>query len=161
MEQYLDQKDGMWHITMFVNIPNIIVKNKLNFRIKEIKLKNNTIQVDPVISNSKHSFYIPKNMLNKKVFFNFKFDISEIKNINEFTIGLCDENVGWFLKTIIVIKNEFSLDNKNTFEKIENKNIDNLNLQSENIIAKQESVISDTKHIPVLKKKNLSKNKYK
>ena len=38
MEQYLDQKDGMWHLTMFINIPNIIVKNKLNFRFKSKKI---------------------------------------------------------------------------------------------------------------------------
>ena len=38
MEQFLDA-DNKWHITLTVDMPRVIVKNKLNFRFK--KQENN------------------------------------------------------------------------------------------------------------------------
>ena len=105
MEQYLDQKDGKWHITLWTELPRVIVKNKLNFRIKSVTLNDGSVVSDPQINNSKHKFSINDSMLGKRVFFNFSFDIEEISNISNIKIGLCDEKIVWFSNTIIDIVN--------------------------------------------------------
>lgn len=107
MEQYLDEKDGKWHIAFSVKIPKITIKNKLNFRIKEITLQDGTIVLDPQIDDSKYIFQISQSMIEKNIFFNFNFNLEKISNISEFKVGLCDEMVRWFNSTIVIIKNDY------------------------------------------------------
>ena len=117
MEQYLDQKDGKWHITLWAELPRVVIKNKLNFRIKSVTLNDGSVVSDPQINNSKYIFSIHESMLGKKIFFNFSFDKEEISNISKFNIGLCDEKVTWFSASLINIENLFLHEN--------NKNIQN------------------------------------
>lgn len=141
MEQYLDQKDGKWHITLWIDLPRVVIKNKLNFRIKSVTLNDGSVVTDPKVNNSKYIFAIHESMLGKKVFFNFSFDTEEILNISKFNIGLCDEKVTWFNNTLIFIENKYFAtisnilsedDNSYEFasklsvEKIENKYIETI-----------------------------------
>ena len=107
MEQYLEQKDGKWHITLLFNMPNIIIKNNLNFRIKEIILIDGSFIKDPQIDDSKYIFSIPRSMLGKNIFFNFSFNLDKIEKISRFNFGLCDEKVRWFDDFDLIVNNEF------------------------------------------------------
>lgn len=120
MEQYLDQKDGKWHITLWTELPRVMIKNKLNFRVKSITLNNGSVVADPQINNSKYIFSIPESILGKKVFFNFSFDTEEISNISKFNIGLCDEKVTWFNNTLISIENKCVINTLNVLPKDDN-----------------------------------------
>ena len=75
MEQYLDQKDGKWHVTFWIDLTKVIIKNKLNCRIKNIVLNDGSLVSDPQINNSKYIFSIHESMLGKKVFFKISFNI--------------------------------------------------------------------------------------
>ena len=120
MEQYLEQKDGKWHVTLWTELPKVIIKNKLNFRIKSITLNNGSVVADPKINNSKYIFSIYESILGKKVFFNFSFDTKEISNILKFNIGLCDEKVTWFNNTLISIENKCVINTLNVLPKDDN-----------------------------------------
>jgi hypothetical protein len=141
MEQYLDQKDGKWHITFWTELPRVIIKNKLNFRIKSITLNDGSVVTDPQINNSKYIFAIHESMLGKKVFFNFSFDINEIFKISEFIFGLCDEKNKWFLDSLLYIKNikfkhteDFKINEIYHKENIIEKNIIEENITNNNDI---------------------------
>jgi hypothetical protein len=120
MEQYLDQKDGKWHITLWTELSRVIIKNKLNFRIKSITLNNGSVVADPQINNSKYIFSIHESILGKKIFFNFSFDTEEISNISKFNIGLCDEKVTWFSNTLISVENKYIINISNVSSKDDN-----------------------------------------
>jgi len=107
MEQYLDQKDGRWHITFSTNLPKVIIKNKLNFRLYSVNMINGEVIRDPILKNSSYIFSIPESLNGRSVFFNTSFDINEISNIEEFCFSLCDEKVSWS-KEKVFIKNEYS-----------------------------------------------------
>lgn len=107
MEQYLDQKDGKWHLTMFIDIPRLLIKNKLNFRIYSITTSNGEIIRDPSFIYSKYIFSIAPSFLGKKVFFSSHFDTKEIEDVVEFKFGFCDEKIRWYKNTIISIKNNY------------------------------------------------------
>jgi hypothetical protein len=143
MEQYLDQKDEKWHITFWFDMPRVIIKNKLNFRIKEIVLEDGSLVSDPKINNSKYIFPIPESILGRNVFFNFNFSPEEISKISEFKIGLCDERVRWFNETIIILKNNF-------LKEITINKTDHIELPGPIEVA------SDTELIEVIESKNLS-----
>lgn len=108
MEQYLDTNDGKFHITMFADIPRLIVKNKLNFRIYSTTNRSDGVtNRDPDIYNSTYVFPISQKLLGKKVFFDFSFDITKINDISSFKIGLCDENHKWIKATLFDVNNEY------------------------------------------------------
>lgn len=106
MEQFLDA-DNKWHITFTVDMPRVIVKNKLNFRLHSIVMKDGSIVRDPSLVSSNYIFKISASFLGKKAFFFSFFDASQIEDISEFKFGLCDEGVRWYGNTIISIKNEY------------------------------------------------------
>ncbi len=133
MEQYLDKKDNKWHITFWFNMPRVIIKNKLNFRIKEVVLDDGSIINDPNLNDSSYIFSIPESMLGKNIFFNFSFSQEEISKISEFRIGLCDEKVRWF-NNDISIKNNFIEKTIQNIELKENNVANDLNIQHENIM---------------------------
>ena len=120
MEQYLDQKDGKWHITLWAELPRVVIKNKLNFRIKSVTLNDGSVVSDPQINNSKYIFSIHESMLGKKIFFNFSFDKEEISNISKFNIGLCDEKIIWLNNTLISIENKCVINILNALPKDDN-----------------------------------------
>jgi hypothetical protein len=124
MEQYLDQKDGKWHITFSTNLPKVIIKNKLNFRLYSVNMINGEAIRDPVLKNSSYIFSIPESLNGRSVFFNTSFDINQISNIEEFCFSLCDEKVSWS-KEKVFIKNEYS-----------NKVINVDNIEAEDLEAK-------------------------
>lgn len=106
MEQFLDA-DNKWHITLTVDIPRVIVKNKLNFRLHSIVMKDGSIVRDPSLVSSNYIFKISASFLGKKAFFFSFFDASQIEDISEFKFGLCDEGVRWYGNTIFSVKNEY------------------------------------------------------
>lgn len=106
MNQYLDQKDGKWHVSISIDIPRILVKNKLNFRLYSIVMKNGKVVRDPSISSSSYIFSIAPSFMGKKGFFLSYFEPKEVEEVDQFNFGLCDERVRWYESTIISIKNE-------------------------------------------------------
>lgn len=106
MNQYLDQKDGKWHVSISMDIPRILVKNKLNFRLYSIVMKNGKVVRDPSISSSSYIFCIAPSFMGKKGFFLSYFEPKEVEEVDQFNFGLCDERVRWYESTIISIKNE-------------------------------------------------------
>jgi hypothetical protein len=106
MNQYLDQKDGKWHISFSIDIPKILIKNKLNFRLHSVVMKNGKVVRDPSLSSSKYIFEIAPSFMGKKGFFFSYFEQTEIEEVDQFNFGLCDERVRWYKSTIISIKNE-------------------------------------------------------
>lgn len=159
MEQYLDKKDEKWHITLWFDMPKVIIKNKLNFRIKEVILNDGSRLSDPNFENSKYIFLIHESMLGKKIFFNFSFEPNQISKVSKFIFGLCDERVMWFSEYLIDIENKNFI--KETKEKIAvisedikveddfNKN----NLDKYNILLSTNEVISLDSYI--LEEKNI------
>ena len=109
MNQYLDQKDGKWHVSLSVDIPRILVKNKLNFRLHSVVMKNGEVVRDPSLLSSRHIFGISPSFMGKKGFFFSYFEPTEIEEVDQFNFGLCDERVRWHESTIISIKNEMPL----------------------------------------------------
>lgn len=107
MTQFLDKGDGKWHITMFVDIPRITIRNYLNFRIYSTTSFSGITIKDPPLISSNYVFHITPNLLGKKVFFNLSFSKASIANIDVFRFGLCDENIGWHHSTFFDIKNEY------------------------------------------------------
>lgn len=105
MEQFLDQKDGKWHITMWMIVPTVSVKHIYNFRIHSITNNDNFITRDPVISNSHYIFGLGTKFFGKKIFFNASFDPLEIQNIKSFKFGFCNEQVSWLSNTFVVVEN--------------------------------------------------------
>lgn len=105
MNQYLDEKDGKWHITMNVSIPRVLIKNKLNFRLYSVTMKNGKVIRDPSLKLSKYVFGISPSLMGRVVFFNTSFDVNEISEISEFKLGLCDERIRWYEDTFISIEN--------------------------------------------------------
>lgn len=65
MEQFLDA-DNKWHVTLTVDIPRVIVKNKLNFRLHSIVMKDGSIVRDPSLASSNYIFGISTSFLGKK-----------------------------------------------------------------------------------------------
>jgi hypothetical protein len=106
MNQYLDEKDGKWHVSLSVDIPRILVKNKLNFRLHSVVMKNGEVVRDPSLSSSRYIFGIAPSFMGKKGFFFSYFEPTEIEEVDQFNFGLCDERVRWHEITIISIKNE-------------------------------------------------------
>lgn len=106
MNQYLDEKDGKWHISLSVDIPRILIKNKLNFRLHSVVMRNGEVIRDPSLSSSNYIFGIAPSFMGKKGFFFSYFEPKEIEEIDQFKFGLCDERVRWHESTIISIKNE-------------------------------------------------------
>jgi hypothetical protein len=106
MNQYLDEKDGKWHVSLSVDIPRILVKNKLNFRLHSVVMKNGEVVRDPSLSSSRYIFGIAPSFMGKKGFFFSYFEPTEIEEVDQFNFGLCDERVRWYESTIIFIKNE-------------------------------------------------------
>lgn len=107
MEQYLDEKDGKWHITMWVDIPNVVIRNKLNFRVHSSLSNDGSVIKDPDFTNSRYKFAIYQGLLGKRLFFNTSFDLTAINDIDTFTFGLCDEGVRWHNSLLFNVKNEF------------------------------------------------------
>lgn len=107
MNQFLDKNDGKWHITMFVDIPRVAIRNHLNFRIFSTTSRGGIVTKDPAIPNSNCSFHITPNLLGRKVFFNIAFSKASIANVDVFRFGLCDEMIGWHHSTFLDIKNEY------------------------------------------------------
>ena len=87
--------DGLWHVTITVSLPKLLVKNKLNFRIHHLELKGGENVRDPNLESSNYIFEINKSLLGKRVFFNAYFPCKEIANVKYFVFGLCDEGVRW------------------------------------------------------------------
>ena len=109
MNQYLDKKDGKWHVSLSMDIPRILIKNKLNFRLHSVVMKNGKVVRDPSLSSSKYIFEIAPSFMGKKGFFFSYFEPTEIEEVDKFNFGLCDERVRWHEITIISIKNEMPL----------------------------------------------------
>lgn len=107
MNQFLDKDDDKWHITMFVDIPRIVIRNHLNFRIYSVTSPSGVVTKDPPILNSNYVFHITQNLLGKKVFFNVSLSRPSIANVDMFRFGLCDENIGWHHSTFFDVKNEY------------------------------------------------------
>lgn len=105
MEQFLDQKDGKWHITMWMIVPTANVKHIYNFRIHSIINNDNSITRDPVISNSHYIFGLGTKFFGKKVFFNASFDPLEIQSVKSFKFGFCNEQISWLSNTFVVVDN--------------------------------------------------------
>lgn len=94
-------------ITILAGVPNYKVKNKLNFRVYSVEMKDGTIVRDPYFNDSLHVFPIKNALVGKKIQFNFTFLKSEIKNVKKFKIGFCDEMVRWLDSTILTFENTF------------------------------------------------------
>jgi len=107
MNQFLNKDDDKWHITMFVDIPRIVIRNHLNFRIYSVTSPGGVVTKDPPILNSNYVFHITPNLLGKKVFFNVSLSKPSIANVDIFKFGLCDENIGWHHATFFDVKNEY------------------------------------------------------
>lgn len=107
MNQFLNKDDDKWHITMFVDIPRIVIRNHLNFRIYSVTSPSGVVTKDPSILNSNYIFRITQNLLGKKVFFNVSLSRPSIANVDMFRFGLCDENIGWHYSTLFDVKNEY------------------------------------------------------
>ena len=105
MEQFLDQKDNKWHITMWMVVPTVNVKHGYNFRVHSITNNDGSIIRDPSISNSHYIFGISTKFFGKKVFFNASFDSLEIQNVKSFKFGFCNEQVAWLNNTFVVFEN--------------------------------------------------------
>lgn len=106
MEQFLDA-DNKWHVTLTVDIPRVIVKNKLNFRLHSIVMKDGSIVRDPSLASSNYIFGISTSFLGKKTFFFSFFDATQIEDVAEFKFGLCDEGVRWYGNTIFSVNNKY------------------------------------------------------
>lgn len=107
MNQYLDQKDGKWHLTMSVDVPRLLIKNKLNFRIYNVTMKSGEVIRDPSFNLSSYIFSVAPSFLGKRVFFSSYFEPKEIEDVVEFKFGFCDERVRWYEGTIISIENNY------------------------------------------------------
>ncbi len=107
MKQYLDKADGKWHIELVVSVPPVIVKNKLNFRLKSVTMKDGSVIKDPDFAFSKYIFAIHRNALGKKVVFNAFFSQSKSSKIKSFQFGFCDEMVKWFNDTLFDVENTY------------------------------------------------------
>jgi hypothetical protein len=107
MNQYLDQKDGKWHLTISVDVPRLLIKNKLNFRVYNVTMKSGEVIRDPSFNLSSYIFSVAPSFMGKKVFFSSYFEPKEIEEVVEFKFGFCDERVRWHENTIIIIKNNY------------------------------------------------------
>ena len=148
VNQYFDNKDGMFHITFFTKIKSVSIINSLNYRIYSIELNDGRIIKDPNFLNSKYVFNIPSKMLNKEVFFNFSFSPNDIESISSFKFGLCDEKVRWYTDQFIQINNNFKnsyflkeeiKDKKEEIKTIEEDKIINISIENNIIFPKEES----------------------
>lgn len=113
-------KKNRYKIFISLVIPNLEITRILNFRIKSVTLLNNNIINDPDINNSNYIFEISNSMINTECNFIFDFDIFEISNIKNITIGFCNELIRWY---------------EDTFEKI------NIDLKKINISKKDKNKI--------------------
>jgi hypothetical protein len=107
--------NGSKYIINFdLKIPDIKIKNELNFRIFEIKNCDNNVIKDPDISNSYYIYNISRNSIGKFVNINFEFDKNKFENINEIIFDFCDEHIAWRdLK--VIYKNNFNIKNLEKF----------------------------------------------
>ena len=105
MEQFLDQKDGKWHVTMWMTVPIVNVRHSYNFRVHSITNNDSSVVRDPVISNSHYVFGLGTKFFRKKVFFNASFDPLEIQDIKSFKFGFCNEQVSWLSNTFVIVEN--------------------------------------------------------
>lgn len=93
------------HINIVASVPNYKVKNRLNFRIHSVEMKDGKIVRDPTFADSTYVFPIKNALVGKKIQFNFSFLRSEIENVKKFKIGFCDEMVRWLDSTILTFEN--------------------------------------------------------
>jgi hypothetical protein len=149
MNQYLDEKDGKWHVSLSVDIPRILVKNKLNFRLHSVVMKNGEVVRDPSLSSSRYIFGIAPSFMGKKGFFFSYFEPTEIEEVDQFNFGLCDERVRWHESTIISIKNEIPVFASSP----EVHKMESLSVEQELVSTKDmdfvEEIISET-HIDII-----------
>lgn len=125
MNQYFNQNTGKYHLTLEIEIPKHLPSRPVNFRIFSITNRLHEIIRDPKILNSNYVFEIYRYLFGKKVFFNFSFDKNEFENIRSINLGLCEENVSWIFKDIMV-ENVFFIENEKNNTLLLNK-INHLN----------------------------------
>lgn len=149
MQQYLDEKDGKWHVTMTVKVPSMTIKNVLNFRLHSVIMKDCSTVKDPELKSSSYVFNIPVKFLNKNIFFNAYFDPNEIKGIDLFKFGLCDEKVKWHESTFFTVVNKlhsYPEAKEESFEKIvevESDNSDDFVLQKISVELETTPIINE------------------
>lgn len=93
------------HINIVTSVPNYKVKNRLNFRIHSVEMKDGKIVRDPTFADSVYVFPIKNALVGKKIQFSFSFLKPEIENVKKFKIGFCDEMVRWLDSTILTFEN--------------------------------------------------------
>jgi hypothetical protein len=105
-----------YNMIIKINVPNILIKNVLNFRIFKIKKDNDYIR-DPDIQDSFYIENIPSNLIGKSINFNFSFKKEIFEEIEEFYFDFCDEQIAWANK-VIFYKNIYFSERQNN-KKIE------------------------------------------
>jgi hypothetical protein len=121
----INLKNDTYELVIASKIPNIPIKNELNFRIRKIINHENNEILDPIITNSKYIFKINYSFIDKNVYFFFSFNKDEFEKIKELTIGLCHEKISWIKETFITINNSF-------FKNVLSENIIDINTTSFN-----------------------------
>jgi hypothetical protein len=139
MNQYLDQKDGKWHLTISVDVPRLLIKNKLNFRIYNVAMKSGEVIRDPSFNLSSYIFSVAPSFMGKKVFFSSYFEPKEIEDVVQFKFGFCDERVRWHENTIISIKNEMPVLTSGP----EIHQVENLSVKQELVAAKDMDFVKE------------------
>jgi hypothetical protein len=116
-------KENKYIINITCKIPNIIINNKLNFRIYNTIYNNGSKQQDPDIENSIYIFEINPDEINKDKNFCISLDTNSIRSYKSIVIGFCDELVKWHDDTFF----EILIDKKllNSAKNIENKIFEN------------------------------------
>ena len=113
-----------YELVVLTIIPDIQIKNDLNFRIFSIKNNNEQIIFDPLIPDSRYVFNLNTNFLNKNVYFIFSFKKEEFENIKEINFGLCHEHISWIIKDIVYLNQYCVSQNNVTNDQSEVKHIE-------------------------------------
>lgn len=95
--------DGRYLISFRFIMPQLNIKNILNFRVHSVTYNNGKTQNDPLISDSLHTKIFTRADFNKEVVVDFDFNVESLRDIKNITFGFCNETVLWYRETFIII----------------------------------------------------------
>lgn len=100
LETNFNNDTNKYELLLLVKVPNVQIKNDLNFRIFSLKNNEDVIVHDPIIYNSNYVFKLNQSFVNRDIYFIFSFDKNQFESIKELTFGLCHEKISWIINDI-------------------------------------------------------------
>jgi hypothetical protein len=111
IETSFNSASQRYELCLLTDIPEVKIKNALNFRIFSIKNNVDQILYDPILQDCNYVFNLNLNFTNKNIYFIFSFKKEEFEKIKEINFGLCHEHISWIIKDIIYLNEYFVVQN--------------------------------------------------